>query len=101
LNYIRKKITKVKLTKIFKLSYQTVFDCIKRYKESNGYISKQHIHAGCKPRFTDKKSTLAFLKNYPVRQGIDIRDHVSSVIPFSTYMIIDREWVLHMKRAKM
>ncbi len=41
--YKTKKYTKTELTKIFKLSYKTVFEWIKRYEESNDYSSKQHI----------------------------------------------------------
>ena len=55
--YKTKKYTKTELTKIFKLSYQTVFEWIKRYEELNDYSSKQHIQLGRKARFTDKKKS--------------------------------------------
>jgi len=100
--YKTKKYTKTELTKIFKLSYQTVFDWIKRYKDSNDYSSKQHIQAGRKPRFTDKKSILEFLINNPDSQGIDIRDSVASEIPMSTfYDTLKRMDITYKKRAKI
>lgn len=83
--YKTKKYTKTELTKIFKLTYQTVFEWIKRYKESNNYSSKQHIQQGCKARFTDKKRGLEFLVQNPDSQGIDIRDAVAPDIPMSTF----------------
>jgi transposase len=83
--YKTQEYTKMELTKIFKLSYQTVFDWIKRYKELNDYSSKQHIQTGRKPRFTDKKSILEFLINNPDSQGIDIRNSVAPSIPMSTF----------------
>lgn len=52
--YKTKEYTKTELTKLFKLSYQTVFNWIKRYKESNDYSSRQHIQTGRKLKFTDQ-----------------------------------------------
>lgn len=83
--YKTKKYTKTALTKIFKLSYQTVFDWIKRYNESGDYSSKQHIQSGRKPRFTDKKKVLEFLSINPDSQAIDIRNSVAKSIPMSTF----------------
>ena len=83
--YKTKKYTKTELTKIFKLSYQTVFEWIKRYEESNDYSSKQHIQLGRKARFTDKKRVLEFLAQNPDSQGLDIRDALATEIPMSTF----------------
>ena len=83
--YKTKKYTKTELTKIFKLSYQTVFEWIKRYEESNDYSSKQHIQLGRKARFTDKKRVLEFLAQNPDSQGLDIRDALAPEIPMSTF----------------
>ena len=100
--YKTKKYTKTELTKIFKLSYQTVFDWIKRYKESNDYSSRQHVQIGRKPRFTDKKKILEFLPDHPDRQGIDIRDSVAPGIPMSTfYDTLHRMEITYKKRAKI
>jgi transposase len=83
--YKTKKYTKTELTKIFKLSYQTVFEWIKRYEGSNDYSSKQHIQLGRKARFTDKKRVLEFLAQNPDSQGLDIRDALAPEIPMSTF----------------
>ena len=83
--YKTKKYTKTELTKIFKLSYQTVFEWIKRYEESNDYSSKQHMQVGRKARFTDKKRVLEFLAQNPDSQGLDIRDALAPEIPMSTF----------------
>lgn len=83
--YKTRKYTKTALTKIFKLSYQTVFDWIKRYEKSNDYSSKQHIQLGRKARFTDKKRVLEFLAQNPESQGLDIRDAIAPEIPMSTF----------------
>jgi transposase len=100
--YKTKKYTKTELTKIFKLSYQTVFEWIKRYKESNDYSSKQHIQQGRKARFTDKKRVLEFLAQNPDSQGIDIRDMVAPDIPMSTfYDTLRRMGITYKKRAKI
>jgi isfu1 transposase len=100
--YRTKKYTKTELTKIFKLSYQTVFEWIKRYKESNDYSSRQHVQIGRKPRFTDKKKILEFLTDNPDSQGIDIRDSVAPGIPMSTfYDTLHRMDITYKKRAKI
>ena len=83
--YKTRKYTKTALTKIFKLSNQTVFDWIKRYEKSNDYSSKQHIQLGRKARFTDKKRVLEFLAQNPDSQGLDIRDAIAPEIPMSTF----------------
>lgn len=83
--YKTKKYTKTALTKIFKLSYQTVLEWIKRYEESNDYSSKQHMQVGRKARFTDKKRVLEFLAQNPDSQGLDIRDALAPEIPMSTF----------------
>lgn len=83
--YKTNKYPKRELTKIFKLSYQTVFNWIKRYIESGDYGSKQHIQIGRKPKFIDRNSILEFLANNPDSQGIDIRDSVVPGIPMSTF----------------
>ena len=83
--YKTNKYTKRELTKIFKLSYQTVFIWIKRFTESNDYSSKQHIQIGRKPKFTDKNSILEFIANNPDSQGSDIRDAVAPGMPMSTF----------------
>ena len=94
--YKTKKYTKTELTKIFKLSYQTVFDWIKRYS------SRQHVQIGRKPRFTDKKKILEFLTDNPDSQGIDIRDSVAPGIPMSTfYDTLHRMEITYKKRAKI
>jgi len=98
--YKTRKYTKTELTKIFKLSYQTVFEWIKRYKESNDYSSKQHIQQGRKARFTDKKSVLEFLAQNPDSQGLDIRDAVAPELPMSTfYDTLRRMGITYKKRA--
>ena len=100
--YKTKKYTKTELTKIFKLSYQTGFEWIRRYKESNDYSSKQHIQQGRKARFTDKKSVLEFLAQNPDSQGIDIRDKLAPEIPMSTfYDTLHRMGITYKKRAKV
>jgi len=100
--YKTKKYTKTELTKIFKLSYQTVFEWIKRYKELNDYSSKQHIQQGRKARFTDKKRVLEFLAQNPDSQGIDIRDMVAPDIPMSTfYDTLRGMGITYKKRAKI
>lgn len=96
-----KKYTKTELTKIFKLSYQTVFEWIKRYKESNDYSSKQHIQQGRKARFTDKERVLEFLAQNPDSQGIDIRDAVAPDIPMSTfYDTLRRMGITYKKKSQ-
>jgi len=100
--YKTKKYTKTALTKIFKLSYQTVFDWIKRYNESGDYSSKQHIQSGRKPRFTDKKKVLEFLSINPDSQAIEIRNSVAKSIPMSTfYDTLSRMDITYKKRAKI
>jgi len=100
--YKTKKYTKTALTKIFKLSYQTVFDWIKRYNESGEYSSKQHIQSGRKPRFTDKKRVLEFLSANPDSEGIDIRNEVAPELPMSTfYDTLSRMKITYKKRAEI
>lgn len=97
--YKTKEYTKTALTKIFKLSYQTVFDWIKRYNESNDYSSKQHIQTGRKRKFTDKQKILDFLHKHPDSQGIDIRDDVTPQMPMSTfYDTLHRMGITYKKR---
>ena len=94
--YKTKKYTKTALTKIFKLSYQTVFDWIKRYNESGVYSSKQHIQSG------RKKKVLEFLSINPDSQAIDIRNSVAKSIPMSTfYDTLSRMDITYKKRAKI
>lgn len=95
-----RKYSKTALTKIFKLSYQTVFEWIKRYEESNDYSSRQHIQIGRKARFTDRKGVLEFIAQNPDSQGIDIRDAVAPGIPMSTfYDTLRRMRITYKKRA--
>jgi transposase len=83
--YKTKKYSKTKLTQIFKLSYQTVLNWIKRYNTDGNYSSKQHIQTGRKRSFTDKKGILEFLATNPDSQGIDIRDNLAPQVPMSTF----------------
>ena len=98
--YKTKAYSKTELTKIFKLSYQTVLDWIKRYNTRGDYSSKQHLQAGRKLRFTDKKKILEFLSTNPDSQGIDIRNFVAPEVPMSTfYDTLHRMNITYKKRA--
>jgi transposase len=99
--YKTKKHSKTELTQIFKLSYQTVFDWIKRYNTDGDYSSKQHVQTGRKPRFTDKKGVLEFLATNPDSQGIDIRDNLAPQVPMSTfYDTLHRMNITYKKKRK-
>jgi isfu1 transposase len=99
--YKTKEYTKTALTKIFKLSYQTVFDWINRYNESGNCSSKQHIQSGRKPRFTDKESVLSFLSTNPDSEGIDIRNAVAPELPMSTfYDSLSRMKITYKKKSR-
>jgi len=98
--YRTKKYTKTELTEIFKLSYQTVFEWIKRYEKTNDYSSKQHIQLGRKARFTNKKRVLEFLAQNPDSQGLDIRDALAPEIPMSTfYDTLSRMRITYKKKS--
>lgn len=100
--YRTNQYTKLALTKIFKLSYQTVLNWIKRFEELNDYSSKQHIQTGRRAIFTDKQSVLEFLVANPDSQGIDIRDAVAPGMPMSTfYDTLRRMKITYKKRAKI
>jgi isftu1 transposase len=93
--------TKKALTKIFKLSYQTVFEWIKRYKMLGDYSLKQHIQTGRKASFTDKKKVIDFLIQNPDSQGVYIRDHIAPEIPMSTfYGTLRRMSITYKKKSR-
>jgi transposase len=95
------KYTKTALRDIFKLSYQTVFNWIKLYKETGDYSSKQHLQQGRQARFTDKNKILGYIANNPDSQGSEIRDSVAPLLPMSTfYDTLSRMGISYKKKSQ-
>ena len=96
------EFSKRAIAKLLKLAYQTVFEWIKRYKNTGDYKSRQHCQIGRKARFTDKESVLKFLENNPDSEGVDIRNALASSLPMSTfYDTLHRMNITYKKRTKI
>ena len=83
--YKNNTMTMMAISKIFMISYQTVCDWVKRYKEEGDYSSKQGVGCGRAIRFTDKDKILEYLKSYPDASGIEVRDAIAPDLPMSTF----------------
>jgi transposase len=96
------KFSKRAIAKLLKLAYQTVFEWIKRYKNTGDYKSRQHCQIGRKAKFTDKESVLKFLADNPDSEGIDIRNALVPGLPMSTfYDTLHRMNITYKKRTKI
>jgi isfu1 transposase len=96
------EFSKRAIAKLLKLAYQTVFEWIKRYKQTGDYKSRQHCQVGRKPRFIDKESVLKFLIDNPDSDGVDIRDSLAAELPMSTfYDTLPRMNITYKKRTKI
>ena len=100
--YVNMNYSKGKISKLLKIGCQTLYDWIKRYKETGDYSSKQHLVKGRKARFTDKEIILDYIKNNPDSDGIQIRDAIAPDLPMSTfYDTLRRLKITYKKRAQI
>jgi len=98
--YKQGKHSKSAISRMFRLSYDTVCEWIKREKETGDYSSKQGVGCGRKPIFDDKEAILKFLKENPDADGIAIRDAVAPNLAMSTfYDTLKRLEITYKKRA--
>ena len=79
--YKEGRLNKTEISILFKVSYDTVLDWIKRYIATGDYSSKQGSGCGRAMRFNDKNAILKFIEENPDANGIDIRGwcNISSV----------------------
>ena len=76
--YKEGRLNKTEISILFKVSYDTVLDWIKRYIATGDYSSKQGSGCGRAMRFNDKNAILKFIEENPDANGIDIRDDLQS-----------------------
>ena len=70
--YKEGRLNKTEISILFKVSYDTVLDWIKRYIATGDYSSKQGSGCGRAMRFNDKNAILKFIEENPDANGIDI-----------------------------
>lgn len=100
--YESNEYSKRAIAKLLKLAYQTVFEWIKRYKQTGDYKSRQHSQTGRKARFVDRESVVKFLSEHPDSEGIDIRNALAPELPMSTfYDTLNRMAITYKKRTKI
>jgi transposase len=98
--YKEGRLNKKEISILFKVSYDTVLDWIKRYIATGDYSSKQGSGCGRAMRFNDKNAILKFIEENPDANGIDIRDSVAPELPMSTfYDTLSRLQITYKKRA--
>ena len=98
--YKEGRLNKTEISILFKVSYDTVLDWIKRYIATGDYSSKQGSGCGRAMRFNDKNAILKFIEENPDANGIDIRDGVAPELPMSTfYDTLSRLQITYKKRA--
>jgi transposase len=97
--YKNNTMTKMGISKIFMISYQTVCDWVKRYKKDSYYSSKQGVGCGRAVRFRDEAKVLEYLEANPDANAIEIRDAIVPGLPMSTfYDTLDRFGITYKKK---